>query len=329
MAPEFKTARQAWGSLSENVDLESSETEVVSGKAAGSSSKAKGLEEEMRAMQKELFGMGVVEEDEDSETDDEVLPSRKSGHAHLAPGTSSVKKERSRKLGRESKEQEPEATLQKMMMAQLHSGASPSELMPLMMMQFLMQQNHSKSKQRGRARSSWEDRDSAGSSGSDDSEGDDVSQNSGMKAVVTLNRLHRRIRKHPKKIIREFEKELVEELGVVPGQSWTVKDWKFKGMMRSAIQDAQAYEMLRAGDSDAAAAQLVQNMKSKLQCVLAGGDWETAWLLTGIQDPLTKKEWAGSREEMAIISGYVSSLHKLKKKMKEANQAVKEKEDAK
>lgn len=94
--------------------------------------------------------------------------------------------------------------------------------------------------------------------------------------------------------------------------------------MRTAVQDAQAYELLRAGHTDSAAAQLVQNMKSKLQSVLSGGDWETAWLLTGIQDPLSKKEWAGSREEMAIISGYVSSLHKLKRKMKEAGAAAKE-----
>lgn len=301
----------------------------MSGKL-GRRSKPSDLEQEMMATQKGLFMRGLEEDDESySEEEDSV---RRSPGLHLAPQTSSLKKDRSKKSKKDVRDQD--ASFQKMMMSQLSSGASPSDLMPLMMMQFMMRQNQSRSKRRTKARSSADDRASSGSTSSDDSGGDTISQSSGMKAVVTLKRLHRRIRKHPRRIIKEFEKELVEELGVVPGQSWTVKDWirrqnwgKFKGMMRSAIQDSQAYEMLRSGDSDVAAAQLIQNMKSKLQCVLAGGDWETAWLLTGIQDPLTKKEWAGSREEMAIISGYVSSLHKLKKKMKEANQAVKDKED--
>ena len=81
--------------------------------------------------------------------------------------------------------------------------------------------------------------------------------------------------------------------------------------------DAAAYEFARNGNSEAAAAQLCQNMKSKLQAVLAGGDWQTAWLLTGWEDPLQKREFAGSKTEMAIISNYMSSLSKLRKKVRE------------
>ena len=44
------------------------------------------------------------------------------------------------------------------------------------------------------------------------------------------------------------------------------------------MMDVAAYEQLRAGNHEVAAAQLVQNMKAKLQSVLQGGDWASAWL---------------------------------------------------
>ena len=166
---------------------------------------------------------------------------------------------------------------------------------------------------------------------SEDSEEGELSRDSGMKAVVTLNKLHRKVKHHPKQIIRRFEKELLEEMGVVPGQAWSIRDWlkrqpwgKFKGIYRTAVQDAAVYELLRSGETDQATAQLVQNMKSKLQSVLSGGDWATAWLMTGLPDPLSRKEWAGNKEEMAVISGYMNSLNRLKKKMKEAGTTANE-----
>ena len=76
--------------------------------------------------------------------------------------------------------------------------------------------------------------------------------------------------------------------------------------------------MIRAGQHDSAAAQVIQNLKSKVQSVLSNGDWQTAWLLCGLQDPLQRKEFGGTKEEMSVISGYINSLHKLKKKMKES-----------
>ena len=75
--------------------------------------------------------------------------------------------------------------------------------------------------------------------------------------------------------------------------------------------------MLRTNQPEAATAQLVQKLKAKVQSVLAGGDWQASWLLTGLPDPLARKEFAGSKEEMAIISGYMEALAGLRKKIKE------------
>ena len=148
-----------------------------------------------------------------------------------------------------------------------------------------------------------------------------------MKAVVSLNKLHARIKSRPAKIYHEFEREIVEDMGIVAGQAWTIRDYlkkqawgKFKGIFRCAVMDAAAYEMLRAGETESATAQLAQNMKAKLQAVMSGGDWEAAWLLTGLADPLSRREFAGSKEEMAVVSGYLEALSKLKKKVREAGQ---------
>eukprot|EP00439_Symbiodinium_sp_Y106_P013668 s3090_g1.t4 len=78
-----------------------------------------------------------------------------------------------------------------------------------------------------------------------------------MVAVVSLNKLHARIKSRPAKIYHEFEREIVEDMGIVAGQAWTIRDYlkkqawgKFKGIFRCAVMDAAAYEMLRAGETD-------------------------------------------------------------------------------
>ena len=140
----------------------------------------------------------------------------------------------------------------------------------------------------------------------------------------TLHKLRNRIERKPKHIIEEFERDIIKELGIVPGQAWTVRDYvkrqqwgRSKGLYRAAMMDAAVYEWRRNGKPEVAATQTVQNLKSKLQAALQNGEWETAWLLTGLPDPLSKKEWSGAREEMSIISGYVEALSKLKKKVKD------------
>ena len=68
--------------------------------------------------------------------------------------------------------------------------------------------------------------------------------------------------------------------------------------------DIQAYEFLRSGNVDAALNQLAQNYKAKKQCTLDGGDWTSAWLLTGIPDRLDRRRFAGSAQEMSTIAAY-------------------------
>ena len=91
--------------------------------------------------------------------------------------------------------------------------------------------------------------------------------------------------------------------------------------------DVATYELIRNGRPEAAAAQTIQNLKAKMQAVIDQGDWTTAWLLTGLVDPVQKKEWAGNKQEMTIVSGYIDAMTRLKKKVRDAHGREGDEED--
>eukprot|EP00439_Symbiodinium_sp_Y106_P053850 s3531_g7.t1 len=220
-----------------------------------------------------------------------------SGPKFLAPGQSSAKADKKKK-GEEGRERRG---------ARLKApfDQDSGKMMQLMMMSLLMEKSD---KKKQKARSFHELR---GSSSSESSGSEDEVAGKGMQAVLTLQQLHRQVHRKPLRVCQLFEKEVTEELGIVAGQAWTLKDYikkqnwgRYKGLQRCAVMDVAAYELIRAGKPDIAAAQLVHNMKAKIQAVLQNGDWQMAWLLTGLPDPLSRKEWAGSKQEMAVVSGY-------------------------
>lgn len=322
----LSVAGPAWQHMRKKVDIQSSDVEPVaqtaktkSSAAAAASGSQRALEAELMQMGEQLWGKGG-ESEEESDSEEDARSLRQSGVKHLPPGVSGMGKSKSKEKSKEGNGD----LMQRALLQAMSSGQSPSDLMPLMMMSMMMNQQKEQKKQRRK------DSDLLGSSSSGESSDEETGRD-GLKAVSSKHRLDRRIKRHPKAIVREFEKELVKDLGVVPGQAWSVRDYlkkqnwgKFKGIYRTAMQDAAVYEYLRAGDPDAACAQVVQNLKSKMQAVLQGGDWSTAWMLTGLPDPLSRKEWDGTQTEMAVISGYLNSLHKLRKKVKEAKEVVAE-----
>ena len=316
--PTLSACEAAWRKVNE-ADVASSETEPLAApKVRSTGSKTKrGLASDLQGLTG-LFGQGVVDEDDSEDDDEDMPPTGRKGH--LPPGSSSLAK-----TGRKIKDQDDEEIdLRKLVVQGLAAGQSPTDVMPLMLAMLLEQQGEKKKKKSKRTLQR-DDLGLLGGSDSDSSSDLEDGRGVGMKAVSTLNRLHRQIRERPLRICELFEKEVIEDLGVVKGQAWTLKDYvrkqqwgKFKGMYRCAMMDVAAYEFLRSNQPEVAAAQLVQNLKAKMQSVLQGGEWTTAWLLTGLSDPLSRREFAGSKEEMAIISGYTEALHKLQKRVRES-----------
>jgi len=268
---------------------------------------------------------GAEADDDDDDTDDDEgleedeVPKRgRASSSFLPPGG----RETGRKQG-DVRQREGSPDLRKALLKGLASGQPAADLMPAMMMALLLDKDRKGSRKKSR-----EDPDELGilgGSDSDDSGIEGEAKSKGMRAVVTLNKLHKQIKTKPHRICNLFEKEVIEDLGIVQGQAWTLKDFvrkqhwgKFKGIYRCAMMDVAVYEYLRNNQPEIAAAQVVQNLKAKMQSVLQGGDWSAAWLLTGLPDPLARREFAGSKEEMAVVSGYVEALSKLQKRVKEA-----------
>ena len=309
--PSWVSSRACWRAAGAK-DLESSEADAQPA-AAGKKSSKKGLSQELRDLS-HLFGDG---DDSESDEDDEIgqaTQAAASSSRVLPPGAPS----KGRGLEEPKKKKKQEIDVQALLADGLAKGQSASEMLPLALLAMVVKKG-----KESKAKSS-----SHHGGFSSDSESDEADfSKSGMKAVVSLNKLHARIKNRPAKIYQEFEREIVEDMGIVAGQAWTIRDYlkkqawgKFKGIFRCAVMDAAAYEMLRAGETESATAQLAQNMKAKLQAVMSGGDWEAGWLLTGLADPLSRREFAGSKQEMAVVSGYLEALSKLKKKVREAGQ---------
>ena len=86
-------------------------------------------------------------------------------------------------------------------------------------------------------------------------------------------------------------------------------------ILRCAYMDIAALTAVRRGEHERAAAQLIQNVKAKLQMALTGGDWTQAWLLTGLEDPISAPVFAGDEDEMAAVAGYTAGMAELTKRL--------------
>ncbi|CAE7906252.1 unnamed protein product [Symbiodinium sp. KB8] len=327
-APSASACEEAWAVAEKNIGSSGAEAPREERRRGKHGTRASAsLEKGFAGLASMFTAPGSDSEESEDEDDGEQA---RSSREFLPPGMSSAKGEKPK-----TDRAKPKTTMdpQDLLAAGVASGQSAQELMPLVMMSYLLSEKGKKSK-KGRKR---RDEGPLGGSSSDDSEDDEDFGKKGLKAVNALHRLNKRIQDNPRKIYMDFEREIIEELGVVGGQPRSVRDYlrrqpwgKFRGIQRCAVQDAAAYELLRSGKTEAAKAQLVQNMKSKIQMVLQQGDWSSAWLLTGLPDPLTKREFGGSKEELAVVSGYIDALAKLRKRVKEtsANNLADEDEEA-
>lgn len=320
--PKLAACKKVWAETGE-IALSSEAEAPGSKQPSGSTEKPATSARAKSSLERDLFdleGLWALSEESEEEEDETVEKAGNRGGKtrFLAPGASGRDSDRSKDRSRDKKGTD---VMQAMLRQGLEAGQSPSELMPLMMMGWMMNQGGRSRRHKHRKSKDWDLLGGSSSESSDDS-GDQKDQ--GMKAVSTLHKLHRRIKSRPRQVIHAFEQEVREELGILPNQPWTLKEYlkrqnwgKFKGIYRCAVMDAEAYELLRSGQVEAGTAQLVQNLKAKMQSVIQGGDWATAWLLTGIADPLSRKEFGGNKQEMAVVSGYVNALQKLRKQVRE------------
>ena len=325
--PDFRASMSLWFG-GEVAVLESSEAEVAPARKASvkkvASSSSHPLLSGLQKMDLDFFAEQEADSEEESEAEEEEVKfGRRLAGGVLPPGGTVPKSERKEAKG--SKKSEDPQLLKALSSSLLAGGnASSSDLTNIVLLKMLERMEKSETKRDRKKKEADELWDPLGGSASDSEEEGATNRSGGMRAMNSLHKMQNRVNSHPKRICLAFEEEAAADLGIIPGQAWTLKDWlrkhqwgRFKGLFRCAIMDVSAYELIRAGKPEVAAAQLAQNMKAKVQAVIDGGDWTAAWLLTGLSDPMGRREFGGSKSEMAVVSGYLSALNKLKKQVKE------------
>ena len=60
-------------------------------------------------------------------------------------------------------------------------------------------------------------------------------------------------------------------------------------------------------------------MKAVHQAVLNNGSWKLGWPLTGIQDPLAHRKFAGSASELELMADFVRAEEEVEKRFKNSN----------
>ena len=153
----------------------------------------------------------------------------------------------------------------------------------------------------------------------------EVLAKSAVRGLRGLRHIRRRIRRHPRRVVSEWERGVREALGVQRTSPWTMQDWrksipwgKQAGLQRCCTLLVAAYELLRQEQPDAAAAQLVQAMKAVSTTALHDGDWRLGWAYSGLRDPCGRLVQVGTEEEALAGASYVDASVKLRESLAKA-----------
>ena len=141
------------------------------------------------------------------------------------------------------------------------------------------------------------------------------------KAMAGMVRHRARIKEQPRKIVDEFRSDAMLELNIRAGEPWAYPDlakrisWgHFQGLQRCYLLFANVLDLLDQGQSLQAQALTCQSMKAVHQCVLNNGSWKLGWPLTGLQDPLQRRKFAGSAAELELMADFIRAEDEVEKK---------------
>ena len=144
--------------------------------------------------------------------------------------------------------------------------------------------------------------------------------NYGLKAVMDLHRLADKIKFRPAGIYNGLYSEATEEMWVEKGEPLnmdkhrrSVNFRKYQSLNRCAAMMVSLLRLFRRGQVEQAHAQCAQCYRALLQAGLDEGDWSNDWHLTGLKDPVTKKESGCPPSQMAVIAKYPKAMAELRK----------------
>ena len=167
----------------------------------------------------------------------------------------------------------------------LSQSQPPSEMLPYMMLEQQQAKSKKKKKSKDDGRSdSWSAPGGSSSSEDTDDDDEDLRESSGMTAVANLNRMHKRVKRH---------------LGGIRTRSGGGDGCDRRPILDlERLVEAPAVGQNSKGSTGARSAGAEfegRDSKAGIQSMIQGGDWSSAWLLTGIPDPLLGRSSEGPR----------------------------------
>ena len=122
------------------------------------------------------------------------------------------------------------------------------------------------------------------------------------------------------RIVRQFDEEIMAELGVPPGGAWTYRDWTrrvgfghMKGLARCHAYVGDILLLLKQGHPDQGALLAVQLLKAIHQAYLDDGSWDSAALHLSTPDFYRRRLHGGSEREAEVLAQYRRSLADLRR----------------
>ena len=149
-----------------------------------------------------------------------------------------------------------------------------------------------------------------------------LSKSTGGKLKGVL-KLRKQLRRHPRRFVARYTRKVQRRLGAEdPRRAWRYSDYsmrllkrfgKMRGLWRVHWILSELLEELLAGNTQYAAAFLVQVLKCLHQVSIDQGSWATGHLLLPLEDPLAPDEFGGDPEELKLAHSYHSALQDLRK----------------
>jgi hypothetical protein len=161
----------------------------------------------------------------------------------------------------------------------------------------------------------------------DDDSSVDPSMSKAHAAFSGTRRMRRNLEKTPMKVVQDYEKRVLEELGISDQsrQFWKFRDYsrrwqpvfgKMKGMYRMHYYLSEILELHRAGLHERAIGYTTQCLKALQQVAIDGGSWTTASELLPTHDPLAKEIFGGTEAELEAIHRRTTAIRELQQNLR-------------
>ncbi len=141
------------------------------------------------------------------------------------------------------------------------------------------------------------------------------------KALQAYRKGRKAMRRRPTKHVKRYIREVELFLGVSAEMPYQLTDYskklgwgKHRSLMRIHFAISHMLQLMLKNKHQLAALEMTQLLRALHQASLDNGDWRTAWLLTGLPDPVERPKFGGEPQDLEVIASYLKAMAELEKK---------------